>query len=560
MRLPVALMALATIGLSAGPPAVASATAGTGQLHSGVVHWQGATWRADAVQHGDGNAISISVYRSAAGAWHLQAQLRLATSAARPEAGDLGTTGGSLDAAGLTGAATPDFVMVTQGSTLSPWFSVISDAGAHWHLVPVEFGYRPVIGVPARVKVEGRLLRVEVQGQDYSPSTTGWFGFRRGVFSPADPPGPTPPCGTKDLGGLPASNGEGEVPPAHYACHDGWALLTGTFEMSPYIELMNWQGSSGWTVISTGAQLADAPMWYGLPLPTLEGLAASVGGPVAPISAAAEIVARYPQAAVEGYGVELPVVADSGVVYQYSQDWLAVAESASIASQTGLNVAIYRWSGGSWAKQGTADVRNFYGQLDSSAGSPAVSRAALTGSAAPDFTISASGADTHWFAVVSDIGGQWQGVPFDYASKPAMAIDEATISASLVEAQLDYCGCAIGPESELWYQYSPARREFLPTNPPGPPAPCTGAAMHQALVVADVNFTRVACADGWAAAAGTEGTVRVLVLLEQQGTGWQPVNLLRTPVITAHALSAVAADYLVPPSLQAKLATGLHIS
>jgi hypothetical protein len=159
--------------------------------------------------------------------------------------------------------------MVTQGSTLSPWFSVISDAGAHWHLVPVEFGYRPVIGVPARVKVEGRLLRVEVQGQDYSPSTTGWFGFRRGVFSPADPPGPTPPCGTKDLGGLPASNGEGEVPPAHYACHDGWALLTGTFEMSPYIELMNWQGSSGWTVISTGAQLADAPMWYGLPLPRL---------------------------------------------------------------------------------------------------------------------------------------------------------------------------------------------------------------------------------------------------------------------------------------------------
>lgn len=500
---PVALLALATVGLSAGPAAAAYGAAATSQMSSGVVHWRGATWRADAVQHGDGDPVSVNVYLSSAGVWHLQGQVRLATSDAGPEAGDLGAAGDSLHAAGLSGASAPDFVMVTQAQTLSPWFSVISGAGGHWHLVPVDFGYRPLIGVPAKVKVEGRLLRVEVEGQNYSPSTTGWFGFQGGVFSPTNPPGPTPPCGTKDLGGLPASNGEGQVPPAHYACQDGWAVLTGTFEMSPYIQLMNWQGSSGWQVINTGGQLDDAPMWYGLPLTTLEGLGASVGGPVAPLAAAAAVVSRYAPAAVQGYGVELPVVADSGVVYQYSQDWLAVAASASIPSQASLNVTVYRWRAGSWTEQGTAGIRDFYGELDSSPGVSAVLPAALTGSPAPDFTINASGADTHWFAVASDIGGKWHGVPFDYGSKPTMAIDEAAISGSLVEAELDFCGCAIGPESQLWYQYSPARQEFLP---------------------------------------------------------WQPVDLLRTPVLNVHALSAVAAQYLVPHSVLAELATGLHIS
>jgi hypothetical protein len=501
----------------------------------------------------------VSVYRSSAGAWHIQGQVRLTTSQSEPEAGDLGAAGESLYAAGLTGDPEPDFVMVTQGSTLGPWFSVISSSGGYWHPVPVDFGYRPVIGVPAKVRVEGRLLRVEVDGQEYAPSTTGWYGFSAGVFFPTNPPGTTPPCVTRDLGGVPATNDQGQVPPAHYACQDGWALLTGTFEMSPYIQLMNWQGSSGWQVVDTGAQIDDAPMGYGLPLPTLEGLAAKVGGAVVPVAAAAVVISRSPQSEVEGYGVELPVVADSGVVYQYGQDWLAVASSTPIPSLTGLNVKIYRWSRGSWAAQGTAGIASFFVELASSPGASTVVPASLTGSSAPDFTISASGADTHWFAVVSDVGGNWHGVPFDYGSKPTTAIDEATISGSLVEAELDFCGCAIGPESELWYLYSPPHREFLPTNPPGPLAPCTDAVMHQAVVVADVSFARVACADGWAAGAGTENAVKVLVLLEQQGTAWQSVNVVGAPLISVHALSAVAAEYLVPSSVLAKLAAGLHL-
>jgi hypothetical protein len=555
------VLALVTLGLSVGPSVAASATARPSQKGSGVVHWQGASWRAEAVQHGQGNPITVTVYRLSAGTWRVQGQVRLAPNGTEPQAGDIGAAAGSLYPAGLTGASAPDFVLVTHGQTTSPWFSVISDAGGSWHLVPVDFGYRPLVGVPAQLKVEGRRLRVVVDGQSYFPSTTGWYGFSHGAFTPTEPPGLPPPCDPKDLGGLPSSSGEGQVAPAHYACQDGWALLSGTFEMSPYIQLMNWQGpSSGWELVDNGALLDDAPMWYGLPLLTLEGLARSAGGPTAPLVAAAAIVARYRQASVEGYAGGLPVVADSGVVYQNSQDWLAVAAPALASSGNSLDIVVYRWTATSWTEQGTAGLREFYGDLDTSPGTPAVAPEALTGSSAPDFTVSASGADTHWFAVASDIGGRWHGVPFDYASKAAVAIDEATISGSLVQAELNFCGCALGPESEMWYQYSAVYREFLPASPPGPPAPCTGAVMHRAVAVAAVAFTRVACVDGWAAGAGTEGTARVLVLLEQQGTSWQPVNMVRTPVLNLHALSAVAAEYLVPSSVRAKLAAGLHIS
>jgi hypothetical protein len=532
-------------------------------MSSGEVHWQGGIWRANATQPGDGDPITVSVSSLSGSTWHLQGQVTLRTSGDEPQAGDLGTTAQSLYVAGLTGATTPDFVMVTEGATFSPWFSVISSSAGRWHLDPVDFGYGPLLGVPAKVKVQGRLLRVEVDGEDgYGGhyATVGWYGYSAGAFSAANPPGATPPCDTKHLGGVPSTNGA-PVPPAHYACQDGWALLSGTFQQSPYLELMNWQaGPSGWQEVETGPLIDESPMWFGLPLPTLQHLGAVVGGPALPVAAAAAVVARYPEAALAGYGVELPALSDSGVVYQYSQDWLAVGSYASSSVQNGLDVSVYRWAGSSWTMQGMVHIADFYGQLDASESGAAVVPESLTGGPAPDFTISGSGADTHWFADVSDIGGKWQGVPFDYGSKPTMAIDENSISGGLVEGELDYCGCAVGPESELWYQYSAAQREFLPTNPPGPAAPCTEPAIHQAVVVADVNFTRVACVDGWAVGFGTEGAVSVVVLLQEQGTSWQPVNMMSAPVVNAQALSAVTHEYLVPASVRAKLATGLHIA
>ena len=189
----VGLVGLATVGIFPAPataaPGKVAAAASPSRMSSGLVHWRGAIWRADAVQNGEAAPISVEIYRSSVGTWRTQGQVRLTTSEVGPEAGDLATAGGSLYPAALTGAPGPDFVMVTQGPGQSPWFSVISGAGGRWHAVPVDFGYRPLIGVPAKVRVEGRLLRAEVEGQDYSPSTTGWFAFRGGAFAPSGPPG-----------------------------------------------------------------------------------------------------------------------------------------------------------------------------------------------------------------------------------------------------------------------------------------------------------------------------------------------------------------------------------
>jgi hypothetical protein len=568
--------ALAAPALAA--PALAAATTATtvpatSQLASAVVSWEGAKWKAVAVQHGPGTPIALTVSRYSAGAWHAQGAVRLTPGGAGPDSGDLGGAGQELFAAGLTGAKSPDFVVVTRSSSTVPWFSVVSASGGRWHLVPVEFGYRPVPGVPAEVSVLGRLLRVEVDGQGYAPYTAvDWFSFDGTTFSPTNPAGTPPPCDVQDLGYIPADNSQGVAPPSEYACADGWALLVGTFQLSPYLELLNWQKGAGWQEVSTGAQVDDAPMWFGLPMPTFEALAHQIGGAVAPVVAAAAVVARYPASAIEGYGAELSVVGDSGVVYQFGQDWMAVVSPPAPSTLSGILLTIFRWDGTVWAQQAAVRTPDFFGDLDSSTTASAVEPEALTGGPAPDFTLSGSGADTHWFAVDSDIGGRWQGVPFDYGSKPVLAIDEAQTSGGLVEGELDACGCALGPESQLWYEYSPVRHEFLPTDPPGPPAPCTAAVMHQAVAVADVRFSAVACADGWAVATGTDASapvpaatgaaapVKAVALFEQEGTAWQAVNLVNPPSVNAAALASLVANYLVPGSVLAKLEAGLHIA
>jgi hypothetical protein len=548
-------------GLSADPVSAAAASA-SHQLSSGVVHWQGVEWRAEAVQASNSGAISLSISRLTAGAWQVQGEVALRTGGPEPEASNLGDKGETLSAVDLTGAPTPDFLIVTQGEYPGqPWFSVISGIGGHWHLVPVDFGYRPLLGVPAEVKVEKGRLRVEVEGGDgsgYEPSytTVGWYQFDQDSFAPADPLGATPSCTVASVGDLPSTNGQ-PVPPAHYACQDGWALLTGTFDGGPYLELMNWQGSS-WQQVEAGGQLDDAPMWYGLPLATLQVLGAAVGGPGVALAGAAKVISQYPAAATEEYGISLPELADSGVVYLYNQAWLAVASGNSGSAATALTVVVYRWEGTSFAAQGSSRIA-YFGQLEVSPDGGGVVPVWLTGGSAPDFAVNGEGADTHWFAVFADLGGRWQGVRFDYVRGPEVAIDEATISGSLVEAELNACGCATGPESDLWYQYSAAQREFLPTDPPGPAAPCTTALMQQDLVVAGVNFSRVACADGWAAAIGREGDVGEMALFEEDGTGWQAVASTRAAVVSRGTLSHMVADYLVPSSVLAKLASGLHL-
>jgi hypothetical protein len=57
----------------------------------------------------------------------------------------------------------------------------------------------------------------------------------------------------------------------------------------------------------------------------------------------------------------------------------------------------------------------------------------------------------------------------------------------------------------------------------------------------------------------TSGT-KVVVLLEQQGTSWQAMNLVDLRVLKGLGFSAVTtSEYLVPPDVLAKMATALGL-
>ncbi|MGD0439200.1 MAG: hypothetical protein ABSB52_01110 [Acidimicrobiales bacterium] len=541
--------------------ATASPRARPALLSSGSVRWGGAVWRAVAAQPSGYGTVTVTVSRESGTAWHRQGQVRLNSAGTLPQSGDLGARGDALYAAGLTGVTTPDFVLVTEDLGSEPWFSVISASRGPWHLVPVDFGYGRLTGVPAAVKVDGHLLRVEVGGgvDSNTPTAVDWYRFSDGAFSITNPPGRTPPCDSNELPSVPLPDGQGSEAPSGYDCLDGWALSTGTYQMSPYLDLANWQGSSGWQDIAQyvgpDLNLDDAPMWYGIPLGLLQGLGKAVGATVAPDVAAASVLSRFQGATVAGYD-DLSVVVDSGVLRQNNRDWLAVATSLGV----GVSVEVFAWNGTSWSRTGTVNI-GYFGQLEDAPEGGGLVPEALTGLSAPDFALNGIGADTHWFAVISDIGGRWRGVPFDWVGKPTVAVSGGNVQGSLVEGELDACGCASGPESSIWYRYSQARREFVPTDPPGLPAPCSAAAAHQTVTVADITFDRVACVDGWAIGAGTETShLKVVVLMEQQGTTWQAVNLADAPVLGRRLLSRLTAEYLVPPDVLDEIVTGLGVT
>lgn len=432
------LVSMAAVAGGAAP--VVAATTPPAQLSSGVVRWGQATWRAVATQPGGYGAITVTISRETAGVWRSAGQVRL-NEGALPESGDLGNAGDALYAAGLTGLATPDFVLVTQDLGPQPWFSVISAVSGNWHLVPVDFGYGSLIGVPAAVKVDGRSLRVQVGNDEDVPGTTGWYRFSGASFAITEPPGPTPPCDTKELGTIPLPDGQGGVPPSSYACLDGWALVTGIYQTSPYFGLFNWQGST-WQDVGQYSgpdlNLDDAPMWYGIPLSVLQGLGDAVGPAVAPDVAAAAELSHLNGSTVSGYDGS-PVVVDSGVVRGYSQDWLGVAAAALTGSGPDATIDIFSWDGASWSPRGTVRI-GYFGYLgDSPAGGGLVPEA-LTGSPEPDFALNGSGADTHWFAVISDVNSRWQGVPFDWVDRPTVAVSGGNVEGSTVQGAFDACG------------------------------------------------------------------------------------------------------------------------
>ena len=101
-----------------------------------------------------------------------------------------------------------------------------------------------------------------------------------------------------------------------------------------------------------------------------------------------------------------------------------------------------------------------------------------------------------------------------------------------METRVNACGCASGPESFLWEAYSDGA--FRPVSPPGPKPACSPSSLSSAVEEMGLfggspflAFKRVACADGWAMAAGTGNayTGPVMGLFEQIGGQWHNLQL-----------------------------------
>jgi hypothetical protein len=174
--------------------------------------------------------------------------------------------------------------------------------------------------------------------------------------------------------------------------------------------------------------------------------------------------------------------------------WLGVATADEPNRE---RARIFRWDGGQWRR--VAEVR--WGGWGATQWPRAVS---LTGSHDPDFAIQGCGAaDTNCLSVVSDVGGHWHVVPFEYGYGRARVVNGVAQTRG-VSTEVDACSCAGGPSTFLYERY--ARGEFRPITGPGKGPTCARVPLEVAAGAGDVTtfqFDRFACVADWALAVGT---------------------------------------------------------
>ncbi|MGO9657616.1 MAG: hypothetical protein ACLP7F_04545 [Acidimicrobiales bacterium] len=313
--------------------------------------------------------------------------------------------------------------------------------------------------------------------------------------------------------------------PVHLVCDGPWALAgRGATVADMTLELFK-ATASGWAEQPTGngSELDYAPEALGAPLAVLVRLGTGLGPGAKPYIAAAVLVHTTTEPSPGGGGGPVPWAA-SGIVRAGGGEWLATGRATSAPPGPGVAVSIYRWGQDGWTLQGRP-IGMPSGQL---AGGGSITVASLTGPPGPDFVVRSFGADTNWLSVVSDVGGTWHAVPFDYGYGPTVAIDAAGVHGHLVETEADGCGCATGPETYTWEIYRDGA--FRPTGPPGPAPACSPPALASAADPAGLlglAFTAASCADGWALGTGDgPGYANGFVaLFEQQRGEWQTVNI-----------------------------------
>jgi len=221
-----------------------------------------------------------------------------------------------------------------------------------------------------------------------------------------------------------------------------------------------------------------------------------------------------------------PVVSDHGhswLVLIGNDTALGSPLSAPFNVRTGAVAHIYEWEASTWTTVGA--VNGSFGPVG---GCCSISPEHLTASSAPDFaSVSGGAADTNWLSVLSDVGGSWHLVPFEYGYAETSLVNGAPRGNEIV-TMIDASSAAGGPTTYQVERYEDGA--FVPTSPPGTQAPCSFLDLQ---VAADTGQLRVltlskfACADGWALASGTGAgfSGQVVGLFQEDNGKWQLVQL-----------------------------------
>jgi hypothetical protein len=342
-------------------------------------------------------------------------------------------------------------------------------------------------------------------------------------------------------------------------CADGWALAVGT--QGPraaaglfHLEDGRWAEVKVTPTGGTGeASLEFAPVGTGIGAPLLRSLARPFGLPVQQVVDAGSLVEGLAgrEASLKAVGAyqASPLLSVDG------RTWL-VLEGADAADDLNPSLTaspypdgtvwIYRWTATGWTEQGT--VRGWLGPIGGCCG---IGASSFTGSHDPDFFLAGGGAaDTNWLAVVSDVGGRWHAVPFDYGYSDTTVVNGEPSGRGVFTA-VDASSSADGPTTTLFETYQDGA--FQPHLPPGRIPPCSLSALQVAAdpgQLAVLEFSEFACADGWAMAIGTGAgySDQVVGLFEAQGSTWRTVE-----VDNGDSLGSDPGIYDIPLSLLRRL-------
>jgi hypothetical protein len=386
--------------------------------------------------------------------------------------------------------------------------------------------------------------------------------------SPSTTPGSCTVAGFDQAAGKSAADGFSQVD-----CSKGWGLAAGRIGAAGGVGIFQ-RGRQGWAevgVIVPQSLRAIPPPFAGLGIsPALllqlaRPFPSSVSQLVGAVALVEELAVRETRLKAQG-GYQVSPVATVGRVA-----WLALAAAGSSASSgpgpTGQQYPdgtlwVYRWSATGWAEQGA--VHGWMGPI--MGGCCGIAAVSLTGPGDPDFAMTGGGAaDTDWLAVVSDAGGRWHLVPFDYGYSFTTVVNGQPYAHG-VSTMVDATSSAAGPTTWLYERYQGGA--FRPAPPPGKVPPCTLSALEavadpEGMYLPVMQFTKFACADGWAMAVGTGAgyTGQMVGLFEATMSGssapavaasWSTVEL-----DNGDSLGSDPGIYDIPLSLLGSLAHGL---